>query len=108
MAESDSKRDFFISRNGADRDWAAWVAWELEEEGYTTILQDWDFLPGENFILRMNEAAQQADRTIAILSRDYLEAEYTQPEWAAAFASRSLVPVRVRECELKGLLRPII
>ena len=108
MAESDSKRDFFISRNGADRNWAAWVAWELEEEGYTTILQDWDFLPGENFILRMNEAAQQADRTIAILSHDYLEAEYTQPEWAAAFASRSLVPVRVRECELKGLLRPII
>jgi hypothetical protein len=108
LAGSDLKRDFFISRNGADRDWATWVAWELEEEGYTTILQDWDFLPGENFILRMNQAAQQSDHTIAILSQSYLDAEYTQPEWAAAFANGSLIPVRVRECELQGLLRPII
>ena len=108
MADSNSKKDFFISRNEADRGWAAWVAWELEEEGHTTILQDWDFLPGENFILRMNQASQQADHTIAILSQNYLDAEYTQPEWAAAFARGGLIPVRVRECELQGLLRQII
>ena len=109
-----SRRDFFISYNKADRFWAEWVAWELEEEGYTTILQDWDFRPGQNFIIRMSQAAQEAERTIAILSPDYLNADYTQPEWAAAFAqdpmgSRGLLlPIRVRECDLQGLLPQII
>ncbi|MDQ3743849.1 MAG: TIR domain-containing protein [Acidobacteriota bacterium] len=114
MDDDNSIRDFFISYNKADFDWAEWVAWGLEEEGYTTILQDWDFRPGQSFVLRMDQAAQQADRTIAILSADYLNASYTQPEWAAAFARDPagdkglLIPVRVRECELQGLLSPII
>ena len=28
----------------------------------------------------------ESDLTLAVLSEDYLEALYTQPEWAAAFA----------------------
>ncbi len=114
MRASDSQRDFFISYNTADRAWAEWIAWELEEEGYTTILQDWDFRPGQNFIIRMSQAAKQAQRTIAILSPDYIGADYTQPEWAAAFARDPtgekglLVPVRVRECDLQGLLPQVI
>jgi hypothetical protein len=31
-------------------------------------------------------ACRQADFTIAVLSEAYLKSEYTQPEWAAAFA----------------------
>jgi hypothetical protein len=33
----------------------------------------------------MQEAAAQADFTIAVLSDNYLKSEYAQPEWAAAF-----------------------
>lgn len=114
MTEADIKRDFFISYNKADRHWAEWVAWELEEKNYTTFLQEWDFRPGQSFVLRMNQATQQANRTIAILSPDYLDANYTQPEWSAAFAQDPtgdkglLVPIRVRECALQGLLSQII
>jgi hypothetical protein len=36
-------KDFFISYNSADKGWAEWIAWQLEEAGYTTILQAWDF-----------------------------------------------------------------
>lgn len=82
-------KDFFVSYNKADRAWAEWVAWQLEEAGYTTIIQAWDFRPGSNFVLKMQEAAAKAEKTIAILSRDYLNALYTQPEWAAAFAQDS-------------------
>jgi hypothetical protein len=108
------KKDFFVSYNRADREWAEWIAWQLEEEGYTTIIQAWDFRPGGNFVIDMQRAADQARRTIAVLSPDYLQALYTYPEWAAAFAQDptgekgTLLPVRVRECELKGLLPQIV
>ena len=107
-------RDFFISYNKADLPWAEWIAWHLEAAGYSAIIQAWDFRPGSNFVLDMQSAAVQAARTIAVLSPDYLAALYTQPEWAAAFAQDptgekgTLLPVRVRACELKGLLSPIV
>jgi hypothetical protein len=107
-------KDFFISHNKADREWAEWIAWQLEEAEYTTVLQAWDFRPGSNFVLDMQRASAEAQRMIAVLSPDYLAALYTQPEWAAAFARDPtgekglLLPVRVRECDLKGLLRSIV
>ncbi|HYV07935.1 MAG TPA: FxSxx-COOH system tetratricopeptide repeat protein, partial [Blastocatellia bacterium] len=107
-------KDFFISYNKADRAWAEWIAWHLEEAGYTTIVQAWDFRPGSNFVLDMHRAAVEATRTIAVLSPEYLTALFTQPEWAAAFAQDptsekgTLLPVRVRKCEIKGLLHPIV
>jgi len=107
-------RDFFISYNNADRQWAAWIAWQLEDAGYTTILQAWDFRPGSNFALEMDRATRDAERTIAVLSDDYVSAVYTQPEWAEAFRKdpngqeRKLVPVRVGECKPEGLLGPIV
>ena len=107
-------KNFFISYNQADRRWAEWIAWHLEEAGYTTILQAWDFRPGSNFVLKMQKASQDAERTIAVLSPNYLTAQFTQPEWAAAFAQDPtgekglLIPIRVRECDLKGLIHQII
>jgi hypothetical protein len=103
------RNDFFISYNGADCQWAEWIAWQLEEAGYTTVLQAWDFRPGFNFVLEMQRAATEAERTIAVLSQAYLDALYTQPEWAAAFRQDptgekgTLLPVRVSECDLTGL-----
>jgi len=79
-------KDFFANCNSADRTWAEWIAWQLEEAGYTTVLQAWDFRPGSNFVLDVQRAATEAERTIAVLSPDYLSARFTQPEWAAAFA----------------------
>ena len=104
----------FISYNRADRDWAEWIAGAIESAGYEPIIQAWHFRPGENFVLRMQEAAAETDFTIAVLSETYLKSDYTQPEWAAAFAldptgkKRQLIPVRVAECTLTGLLSQIV
>lgn len=114
MQQETQKKDFFISYNKADRAWAEWIAWQLEEAGYSTVVQAWDFRPGGNFVSDMQRAAEQAERTIAVLSPDYLNSKFTQPEWAAAFAqdptgeSGTLLPVRVRECATKGLLPQIV
>lgn len=101
----------FISYTKADRPWAEWIAWTLEEAGYSVTLDIWDFRPGQDFVQKMNEALQQCEKVIAVLSEDYLQANFTQPEWRSAFADdpqgerRRLVFVRVRECQLDGLLK---
>jgi hypothetical protein len=94
-------KDFFISYTKADKAWAEWIAWTLEEVGLSVIIQAWDFRPGGNFVLDMQRSASGAEKTIVLLSPAYLQSEYTQPEWAAAFAqdpkgtARKLIPVRI-------------
>ncbi|MBK7673655.1 MAG: SUMF1/EgtB/PvdO family nonheme iron enzyme [Candidatus Accumulibacter sp.] len=108
-----TKKDFFVSYNQADKDWAEWIAWQLEDAGYSTIIQAWDFQAGGNFVLEMDHAARTTWRTIAVVSDNYLAAQFTQPEWAVALvqdptgACATLLPVRVGECQPEGLLRAI-
>jgi TIR domain len=107
-------RDFFVSYTKADQPWAEWIAWKLEEAGYSTLIQAWDFRPGGNFVLEMQKAASGTENTIVVLSPAYLQSEFTQPEWAAAFAqdpqgeTRKLIPVRIAKCKPTGLLKSII
>jgi TIR domain len=106
--------DFFVSYTSADRDWAEWIAYVLEEDGFQVVIQAWDFRPGANFVLEMQKAASEAERTIMVLSSDYLQSQFASPEWAAAFAqdpqglARKLVPIMVRPCNPPGLLAPIV
>jgi hypothetical protein len=62
---------FFISYTQADRQWAEWIAWQLEETGYTIIIQAWDFYPVFNFIQKMHEAIKKADTIITVISPDF-------------------------------------
>ena len=108
----DGKRDFFVSFTQADRAWATWIAWALEEAGYSVFFQDWDFQG--NFVLEMDKAHKHSRRTVAVLSPDYLASRFAAPEWAARFAQDAtsehdlLIPVRVRPCEPDGLLAQIV
>ncbi|BAU12271.1 kinesin light chain [Leptolyngbya sp. NIES-3755] len=112
--DAESKEDFFISYNRHDRTWAEWIAWTLESAGYSVVIQAWDFRPGGNFVLEMQRAASEAERTLAVLSENYLNSQFTQPEWAKAFAqdptgeARSLIPIRVGTCTLTGLFATIV
>ena len=108
-----SKKDFFISYTAANQQWAEWIAWTLEDAGYTTVIQAWDFLAGNNFVLEMHKALVGAERTIEVLSPAYLRAVFATPEWTAVFAQDPtgeqglLLPVRIEECDLQGLHRAI-
>jgi tetratricopeptide (TPR) repeat protein len=109
MADSQG-RDFFISYTAVNRPWAEWVAVQLEQVGYTTVLQAWDFRPGADFIHEMQQATSTAGRTIAVLSPAYFGSVFGEAEWRAAFVKDPtgeeglLVPVRVQECQPPGLL----
>jgi serine/threonine protein kinase len=103
-------KDFFVSYNSNDKAWAEWIAWTLEANGFSTIIQEWDFRPGGDFVLEMQKATNGTKQTITVLSDEYLQAAFTQPEWAQAFArdpkgdDRTLLPVRVTDCSPEGLL----
>lgn len=107
-------KDFFVSYNRNDKTWAEWIALTLTKAGFTLAIQSWDFRPGSNFVLQMQQATVECNRTLAVLSPDWLASVFTQPEWAAAFAldptgaARKLIPVRVQACEPPGLLRTIV
>lgn len=107
-------KDFFVSFNSADKPWADWISWTLEEAGYQVVYQHWDFRPGENFVLEMQRATDDTRKTVIVLTDNYLKADYTQAEWAAAFVEdprgeqRKLIPLRVAPCKPTGLLRPLI
>jgi hypothetical protein len=105
---------FFISYAQPDRRWAEWIAWLLEEKGYRVLVQAWDFVPGSNWVQKMQDGASRADRTIAVLSHDYLTSTYGAAEWQAAWAAdplgenRKFLPFRVNDCDRPGFLATIV
>ena len=84
----------------------------LEEAGYTVWFQDWDV--GGNFVEQMNRAHAQANRTLVVLSDNYLESDFTLAEWSARFeqdpSAREdrLVPVKVGPVTREHLLATIV
>jgi hypothetical protein len=104
-----SVTDFFVSYATPDQAWAEWIAWVLEEAGYTTCMQAWDFRPGVVFPKAMHLAMIRCERTVAVLSPSYLGARFTAEEWGAAMAADpggeagKLLPVRVVEFDPSGV-----
>jgi hypothetical protein len=108
------RRDFFISHAGHDRAWAEWVAWHLSDAGYNVELDCWEWGTGDNFIVKMSEALDHADRVVALLSPAYFESSrYTTDEWSAALIKddegrHRLLPVRIAPCDVPRLLQPLL
>jgi TIR domain len=106
--------DFFVSYTQADRAWAEWIAWELEGDGYRVLIQVWDMVVGANWVNSIQKGVQQAARTIAVLSPEYLRSTFGAAEWQAAWRDdplgkqHRLVVLRVVECERPGLLGSVV
>ena len=105
-------KDFFISYTKADQSWAEWIAWQLEDEKYETVIQTWDFLAGSNFVSNMQRAVVEAKCTIAVISKAFFASKYTEAEWTAAFTNdptgseRRFIMVRIEDVQVTGLLKP--
>ena len=107
---ADSGWDFFVSYTQADRAWAEWIAWQVEEDGNRVLIQAWDMVPGANWTHLMQKGIRGAVKTIAVVSAAYLESVFATAEWEAAWRDdplgeqRKLLVFRVAECERPGLL----
>ena len=105
--------DFFLSYTQADRTWAEWIAWVLEEEGYRVLIQAWDLMPGSNWVQDMKAGVRDAARTIVVLS-DYLSSIYGGAQWQSMWASglevstQKMLIVRVSATERPELLAAMV
>jgi TIR domain-containing protein/tetratricopeptide repeat protein len=105
--------DFFVSHAGRDTAWAEWLAWQLQEAGYSVELDVWDWAPGEDFVARMERALQRADRLLAVCTEAYFASAFGGAELRAAFADSAaaqgrIVPVLVEPVTLPALYAPLI
>lgn len=106
------KKDFFISYNHKDEKIALWIEKIINKDcNYSTIMQALDFHLGSNIGVQMDNAAKVCERTIAVLSTNYLHSDYTKPEWIAAFMkdptgeNRKLLPILIEDgLSIGGLL----
>jgi TIR domain-containing protein/tetratricopeptide repeat protein len=105
--------DFFVSHAGRDTAWAEWLAWQLQQAGYTVELDVWDWAPGEDFVARMSAALQRADRLLAVCTEAYFASAFGGAELRAAFtrqakAAGRIVPVLVEPVTLPPLYASLI
>jgi len=70
------KKDFFISYKSEDEEQAEWIAETLMNAEYTVIIQAWDFLLGDNFIEKMDDALKNSRHLIAIWSKAYFKSMF--------------------------------
>jgi hypothetical protein len=103
--------DFFISHAGRDTAWAEWLAWQLHQAGYSVELDVWDWVPGEDFVARMQQALQWGDRLLAVCTSAYFSSTFSGAELRAAFAQQAvgrIVPVLVEPVTLPPLYASLI
>ena len=103
--------DFFISHAGRDTGWAEWLAWQLQQAGYTVELDVWDWAPGEDFVARMQTALERSDRLLAVCTEAYFASVFGGAELRAAFVQQAvgrIVPVLVEPVTLPPLYAPLI
>jgi hypothetical protein len=105
--------DFFVSHAGRDTGWAEWLAWQLQQAGWTVELDVWDWAPGEDFVARMSAALESADRLLAVCTAAYFSSVFGGAELRAAFAGSAaaegrIVPVLVEPVTLPALYAPLI
>lgn len=105
---------FFISYTALNRDWAEWIAWQLEAAGYRVLIQAWDFVPGAHWMSRMTDGVRGSERVLVVLSHAYLESVYGRAEWESAFQqdpggfTRKVIPIRVEDCPRPVLLDRVV
>lgn len=108
------KKDFFISYNKSNKDWAKWIGGILEENGYSVYLQAWDIAPGDDFIERMNDFLHDSENYLAVLSSAFWESEYCRKEFQTAFNAhlkgsiKKFLPVRVEDFPPDPLYETIV
>jgi hypothetical protein len=105
--------DFFVSHAGRDTAWAEWLAWQLQQAGYSVELDVWDWAPGEDFVARMAAALQSADRLLAVCTEAYFASAFGGAEFRAGFVGQAraegrIVLVLVEPVAVPPLYAPLI
>ena len=101
--------DIFVSYTSSDRDWAFWIAKELEALGHLPRVHEWEIDRGDDIYAWMEQRHDAADHVLCVVSDDYLKAPYSTLERNAAIwhatsrRSGFVLFVAVKPCRLPTL-----
>ena len=101
--------DIFVSYTSSDRDWAFWIAKELEALGHSPHIHEWEIKGGDDIYAWMEQRHDAADHVLCLISDEYLKAPYSTLErnaaqWQAAGKRPGFVLfVAVKPCKLPTL-----
>jgi tetratricopeptide (TPR) repeat protein len=101
--------DIFVSYTSSDRDWAYWIAKELEAQDHTPHIHEWEIGSGDDIYAWMETHHDAAEKVLCVISDEYLKAPYSTLErhaalWQAAAKRPGFVLlVAVRLCKLPTL-----
>ena len=113
--------DFFISYTSSDREWAHWIAKELQALDHIAHVHEWEIERGGDIYGWMEKRLEAADHVLCVVSDEYLKAPYSTLErnaalWGAATnrpgfvlfvaVKRARIPTladHIKRCELFGL-----
>ncbi|WP_230202935.1 FxSxx-COOH system tetratricopeptide repeat protein [Parafrankia discariae] len=96
--------DFLISCSNRERQWAEWVAWELESAGFRVRLWSRDVLPGENFVLWTGRQLGDTRFLVALYSPAYFQSGRCMSELSFGLRRGILLPFRVVPCQPPEML----
>ncbi len=103
----------FVSYTSKDKDWAFWLAQELENLGHKPHIHEWEIGPGGNIVQWMEQRLDEADHVLCVVSETYLKKDYSSWErqsgqWeAAGNRSNFVLPVFIEDCKAPRLLAPL-
>jgi len=114
MVTGNDHQRIFISHASEDKDVAMWIANVLDEAGHTTIIQEFDFRPGQSFLEQMRMSLDKSDRVMALYSKAYFNKPFPMKELYSVLAndslgrSRVLIPIRIEACDIPMLFSDLI
>jgi tetratricopeptide (TPR) repeat protein len=101
--------DIFVSYTSSDRDWAFWIAQQLEKLSYTAYVHEWEIAGGGDIFAWMEDHHDNASHVLCVVSEAYLKAPYSALErraaqWAAINKRPNFaLPVFIEACEAPTL-----
>jgi hypothetical protein len=101
--------DIFVSYTSSDREWAFWIAKELETLGHKPHVHEWEVKGGDDIYAWMEQRHDAADHVFCVISDEYLKAPYSTLErnaalWQAAAKRPGFVLlIAVKPCKLPTL-----
>lgn len=105
---ADTEYDIFLSHATPDKTWILGLAERLKALGLRVFVDCLDIRPGDNYVIRLNDALQNIRYLVLVLSAHTGDRPLGNPEWTSWMAGKGplgrLLPVRIDAVELPALL----
>jgi hypothetical protein len=101
----------FLSHNAADKPFVRRVARDLESQGVDVWLDEWSIRPGESISSKIEEALQEYDLFLIVLTPSSVQSEWVKEELRVAYRLRigksrqKIIPILRKKCKIPMFLK---